>query len=197
MLPSALLLTAALHWLPPPVCDRARPSKPWVNSLLLAATARAQYGLSVEWIMGVHQEQPLPLAVVSLPGAPQARVELTAALAFVEMATAARLSGITLVPTSGFRTFEAQAALYRDYQRGRGPLAAKPGFSNHQSGHAIDIDTRSPLIRRWLWQHSARFGFVRTVPSERWHFEFWAPDESRPTRALPAPSIPLRSRPNS
>ena len=89
------------------------------------------------------------------------------------MATAARRAGIALQVNSGFRTDEEQSELYDLYRHGRGPLAARPGNSNHQSGHALDLDTRSPQVRRWLQRHAFRFGFRRTVASERWHYEYW------------------------
>ena len=41
--------------------------------------------------------------------------------------------------TSGFRSFDKQAQLYAAYKAGRGPLAAKPGNSNHELGQAIDV----------------------------------------------------------
>ncbi len=37
------------------------------------------------------------------------------------------------------RSLATQQRLYNDYKAGRGPLAAKPGTSNHGSGYAIDM----------------------------------------------------------
>lgn len=146
--------------------------------------------------MGFRAGQPLVLAVVPImppwsfgpaaarrgalrastgPFAPAdfVRAEVTTAQAFFKMAAAARRDGVPLLVNSGFRTPEAQRELYDLYRRGRGPLAAKPGSSNHQSGHALDLDTRSPKVRRWLKRHAFRFGFRRTVACERWHYEHW------------------------
>ena len=74
---------------------------------------------------------------------------------------------------SGYRTNEQQEELFRLFRRGRGPLAARPGTSNHQSGHALDLDMSLPGATRWLKRHARQFGFKRTVPSERWHWEHW------------------------
>ncbi len=41
--------------------------------------------------------------------------------------------------TSGLRSREHQAQLYAKYQAGTGPLAARPGHSNHELGQALDI----------------------------------------------------------
>jgi LAS superfamily LD-carboxypeptidase LdcB len=89
------------------------------------------------------------------------------------MAAAAHKDGIELQVSSGFRTQEEQLELFRLYRQGRGPLASRPGTSNHQSGHALDIETRELAVRLWLRRHAHRFGFLRTVPSERWHWEYW------------------------
>lgn len=43
------------------------------------------------------------------------------------------------VITSTTRTFEQQRVLYERYLAGRGPLAAKPGTSDHETGNALDI----------------------------------------------------------
>lgn len=72
---------------------------------------------------------------------------------------------------SGFRTQAEQEALYRLYRAGSGNLAARPGYSNHQDGKALDLNTRDPGVYAWLTRNGARFGFKRTVPSERWHWE--------------------------
>jgi hypothetical protein len=54
-------------------------------------------------------------------------------------------------------------------------LAAAPGYSNHQSGRALDLTVSS-----WLANNAARFGFKRTVPSEAWHYEFFGNDPGGP-----------------
>jgi hypothetical protein len=41
--------------------------------------------------------------------------------------------------TSGYRTYAEQAALYKAYKEGRGPLAAPPGHSSHETGQAVDV----------------------------------------------------------
>jgi len=43
------------------------------------------------------------------------------------------------VISSTTRTFEQQRVLYERYLAGRGPLAARPGTSDHETGNAIDI----------------------------------------------------------
>lgn len=60
------------------------------------------------------------------------------------------------------------------------PAVAKPGTSEHGSGRAIDLNTGGrtdflPLKTenyKWLIKNSYKFGFIRTVSSEEWHFEY-------------------------
>lgn len=60
------------------------------------------------------------------------------------------------------------------------PATAKPGSSNHGSGLAIDLNTGGrdnfqPLnsaVYSWLVKNSYKFGFIRTVKSEEWHYEY-------------------------
>ena len=85
--------------------------------------------------------------------------------------------------SSGFRTFEKQAALYRKYRRGEGHLAAAPGYSNHESGRALDLYVDHYTLS-WLQSHAAVYGFHRTVPGEAWHWEYLA-DEDKDAIARP------------
>ena len=100
-------------------------------------------------------------------------VEVHTAAAFTRMRDAAQRDRVRLRIASGFRTMAHQQALYRAYRRGRGNLAAVPGRSNHQSGHALDLNTSTPGVLRWLERNARRFGFRRTVPTEPWHWEWW------------------------
>jgi hypothetical protein len=56
-----------------------------------------------------------------------------------EAQAAAIVRGIGGTVTSQTRDHATQARLYADYLAGRGPLAAPPGHSAHESGTAIDI----------------------------------------------------------
>jgi LAS superfamily LD-carboxypeptidase LdcB len=53
------------------------------------------------------------------------------------------------------------------------PATGKPGYSNHQDGLAYDFNvTGFPLVYAWLVKNAHAHGFVRTVTSERWHWEY-------------------------
>lgn len=100
-------------------------------------------------------------------------VEKKTAAAFLRMRSAAEREGVYISIVSGFRTYDEQARLRRLYEQGRGNLAAQPGYSNHQDGRALDLNTADPGVYRWLNRHAAAYGFKRTVPSESWHWEYW------------------------
>ena len=88
------------------------------------------------------------------------------------MRAAAARTGVALRVVSGFRTMEEQTWLYRAWRAGFGNLAARPGYSSHQSGRAIDLNTLTPGVAGWIAAHARRFGFRPTVPSEPWHWEY-------------------------
>ena len=200
MFAPTLLLSAVLGHLPSPGIHVAmQGALPWVTATVLGARLHRDLGLTPAATVGFRSGRPQVLAVVaieppwalpvtapagtvaSLPpkvpaaadGSGAVRAEVCTATAFFKMAVAARQAGVVLQVNSGFRTDEEQQELYDLYRQGRGPLAARPGNSNHQSGHALDLDTRVPKVRRWLQRHAFRFGFRRTVSSERWHYEYW------------------------
>jgi hypothetical protein len=98
--------------------------------------------------------------------------------AFLKMQKAAHAAGVALTINSGFRTNEEQQYFYNCYKTKKcnsGNLAAKPGYSNHQSGRALDLQTSS-----WLASNASKFGFKRTVPSEPWHYEYSGADPGGP-----------------
>lgn len=99
-------------------------------------------------------------------------LEAKTARAFRQMANAARKVGIYLGIRSGFRSHEKQTELYERYRNGWGNLAARPGYSNHQNGRAVDIYLEEPAVYEWLAKHARRFGFEQTVKREAWHWEY-------------------------
>jgi hypothetical protein len=110
------------------------------------------------------------------------KVEWKTANAFYRMAKAAAKDGVKIAVVSGFRSNSEQAYLYNCYKCGccnGGNLAAPPGYSNHQSGHALDLNTSSAGVYSWLSKHGGSYGFKRTVPSEAWHWEWWGEDKGQ------------------
>ena len=99
-------------------------------------------------------------------------VEVNTAEMFLRMKEEAAKDGITLRINSGFRTMEEQVRLYAKYKSGTGNLAAKPGYSNHQNGIALDIGNKPKENVYWLRRNAKRFGFYERVKTEDWHWEY-------------------------
>ena len=92
------------------------------------------------------------------------------------MIDAANQEGVLIWTSSGFRTFAKQEELVREKGlASEGGLAAAAGYSNHQNGIAVDFD----IVRdngkpfEWLVMNAWKYGFIRTVAKERWHWEYW------------------------
>jgi len=117
-----------------------------------------------------------------------------AAAAWQAMKAEAQAEGIVLEIVSAFRGLEEQAQIIRDKQARGMPmetiltLSAAPGYSEHHTGRAADINTPGCEEReepfehteafRWLSAHAGRFGFGLTYPRgnalgfiyEPWHW---------------------------
>ena len=113
--------------------------------------------------------------------------------AFEKMWTAAREEeGHYLVIESGFRTYKYQKEIYDDYARKRGAsyadsIAARPGYSEHQTGLALDIyswscstanEFKNTKVYEWLINNSYKYGFILRYPENKdnitgYNFESW------------------------
>lgn len=109
-----------------------------------------------------------------------------------EMVLAALKDGVKLSLRSAFRSNQEQQKLYdryqawKKYQSGESsvpsqesPPAARPGFSNHQQGLAVDIYEAAISLGgydseafKWLEKNASRFSFENTVSGEPWHWEY-------------------------
>ena len=122
------------------------------------------------------------------------RLTPAAAAAWRKMKAAAAADGVVLKLISAFRSVDRQVEILReklaDGQTVEEILSASapPGYSEHHTGRAIDIDTdgvapleiefeRTPAFA-WLSRNAARFGFVLSFPEgnrygyqyEPWHW---------------------------
>lgn len=103
----------------------------------------------------------------------------------------AKLEGVTLYITSGFRDESRQATLYAEAvtKYGSETEAAKWVLPAHSSHHpdGLAVDVNYPGGRsgaQWLEQNGSRFGLCRVYGNEWWHFEgAIAPGESCPPLA--------------
>ncbi len=116
--------------------------------------------------------------------------------AFIEMWNAAYSDGIYLLILSGYRSYADQEKEYNYYYNLRGTtyadsIAAHPGYSEHQTGLALDIyskecssqnDFENSNTYKWLIDNSYKYGFILRYPKgkekitgynyESWHFRY-------------------------
>jgi predicted chitinase len=103
------------------------------------------------------------------------------ACAFSRLQAGAASAGYRLTINSGFRVLARQTYFWNCYQEklsnrpkpwcNNGNKAARPGTSNHGTGIALDLNL-STSAYGWMRNNAARYGFIRTVSSETWHWEY-------------------------
>ncbi len=115
--------------------------------------------------------------------------------AFLNMFNAAKKEGLTLIINSSYRSYEEQDEVYNDYKSSRGEeyadkIAARAGFSEHQTGMAVDIQTYGSTGAtfeefdefKWLSENAYKYGFILRYPKgkehitgyeyESWHYRY-------------------------
>ncbi len=123
------------------------------------------------------------------------RMERETYAAFEEMFAAAQAAGYQLYVTSGYRGYEEQEEVFASYlaegdEEHALKYAAKPGYSEHQTGRAIDVFTpgettssfASSPVAAWLAEHAYEYGFILRYPEgkedltgysyEPWHYRY-------------------------
>lgn len=136
-------------------------------------------------------------------------VNILIAPSFLDMRDAAKRDGIIIKVSSGFRApydsidaksskgtvvkASSQQYLYDGWiaKKPGFNLAAKPGGSPHGYGIGMDLNTGGKSqarfsnvdrkIYQWLCENSWKYGFVRSVVNEEWHFDY------RPEKAKKGP----------
>ncbi|HEX6376410.1 MAG TPA: D-alanyl-D-alanine carboxypeptidase family protein [Allosphingosinicella sp.] len=144
-----------------------------------------RFGANAAWSNGTYTGQ---VTLVKLVGTDKEIKYLSEATCdkFLAMAEAARADNVTIGVNSGFRSYPEQKFLYEGRQKGLPGFAPanRPGTSKHQNGVAFDIDVNgggSNPVYVWLSKNATRFGFLRTVKSEPWHWEY-LPDKAAAAR---------------
>jgi D-alanyl-D-alanine carboxypeptidase len=110
----------------------------------------------------------------------------------LEMSDAAKKDGVTLIFSSGYRSFAYQKYVFAREVRNYGQAAAeresaRPGASQHQLGTAIDFGSITDAFSqtragKWLAAHAWEYGFSLSYPQgyegvtgyryEGWHYRY-------------------------
>ena len=115
--------------------------------------------------------------------------------AFKKMWHAAKSKDLNLIITSSYRTYSEQESLWDSYANKNGDdwadlYAARAGYSEHQTGLAIDIVTYNSTMdnfdksdeAKWLKKNAYKYGFILRYPKgkeditgydyEPWHYRY-------------------------
>jgi D-alanyl-D-alanine carboxypeptidase len=118
-----------------------------------------------------------------------------AAGSFETMYSAAMSAGQAFQVTSSYRSYASQISTYNYWvstsgKTGADTYSARPGYSEHQTGLAVDLEAGSCALScfggssqyGWLQQHAADYGFIQRYPAgqqaitgyetEEWHYRF-------------------------
>ena len=175
---------------PTPTFDRGAESLTDPNSLWVIVDKRSP--------LTPRSYVPPDLVAVPVPHTNAPQLRRVAASAVVRMFAAAQHVGLDLASNSAYRSFASQTTVYDEdlHAHGRAAadtLTARPGYSEHQTGLAIDIGAVSGRCSlsacfastpegEWLARNAWRFGFVLRYPKgytnitgydfEPWHYRY-------------------------
>ncbi len=111
---------------------------------------------------------------------------------FVKMSDAAKKEGVSIRAVSAYRTEDYQRRLYNKKIKTLGKdnvdnYSARAGFSEHQTGLAVDINTtktsfENTNVFKWLQKHAHEYGYILRYPKgkkwitgyeyEPWHYRY-------------------------
>lgn len=118
-----------------------------------------------------------------------------ARLAFEKLCAAAKASGYPIWAVSSYRDYRKQAEVYDSFLNPNDPasaaardlIAARPGFSEHQTGLAVDFSrvdasVMSAEVNKWMGKNAHKYGFIIRYPAgkedvtgvtnEPWHLRY-------------------------
>ena len=120
------------------------------------------------------------------------KVRVVAYNAFLDMWNAANEEGYYLMINSSYRSYEDQEIVYNNYKNSSGErfadsIAARPGSSEHQTGLALDIFSKTNTNKntfsqtdeaKWLKENAHNYGFILRYPEDKvditgYSFESW------------------------
>lgn len=117
-----------------------------------------------------------PGVPLRVPGNESMQVRQVTATALEKMFADAKRDGITLMLSSGYRSYTYQVNLYNGYVKSQGQAtadtqSARPGYSEHQTGLAVDVEPASRKCEleqcfgdtpegTWVADNAYKYGFL-------------------------------------
>ena len=150
------------------------------------------------WVV-VNKQRPLnpndyaPSDLTPVGNGQTMRVE--AASALTKMFSDAKAAGYSLVAQSAYRSYATQVNTYNSEVKAYGQAqadteSARPGYSEHQTGWAVDIGAPGCYLdcfgtkpdSKWVLDNAYKYGFILRYPSDKsditgyrnepWHFRY-------------------------
>lgn len=97
--------------------------------------------------------------------------------AFEKMCAGAGKAGCRIYAVSAYRSYARQAELYESYTPNGNPATrdlyvARPGYSEHQTGLAVDVNHNSAMqgsdpVYQWLEKNAYKYGFILRFPKDK------------------------------
>lgn len=160
-----------------------------VDELVARVSCKAKEPTYIGGILIVNKTYGLPATFD--PGADS---EMLAA--FSSMRQDAQKQGLTLINSSNYRSYDDQVRLYKKYvlrdgQAQADTYSARPGFSEHQTGLVIDLNSVDDSFAgtpeaEWVAQNAYKYGFIVRYPKgkeditgyqyEPWHIRYLGVD---------------------
>ncbi len=145
-----------------------------------------------------------PKVPLRVPGNESMQLRSDAAGALQDMFAAANREGIKLMLSSGYRSYTYQVGLYNEYVAVQGKAkadkeSARPGYSEHQTGLAVDVEPLSRTCElkqcfantntgKWVAINAYKYGFIVRYPKDKteitgysyepWHLRYVGTDLS-------------------
>jgi D-alanyl-D-alanine carboxypeptidase len=192
-----------------PLVSTSQPSKKVVTA---ESFNKSQYSLTDPnsiWVI-VNKQHPIqpinfvpsdlvfPNVTLRIPGQTEMMMRSVAATALEQFFAGAVAAGYKLEISTAYRSYDYQQILYDNYVSTAGQAAAdmesaRPGYSEHQTGLAVDIRTQSNQCSleacfgslpegQWLAANAYKYGFIQRYPAnkvaitgyeyEPWHFRY-------------------------
>jgi D-alanyl-D-alanine carboxypeptidase len=146
----------------------------------------------------VPADLTVPSVPLVSPGADNMQMRAATASAITQLFANAKQAGLNLEVVSGYRSYTYQQTVYSRYVTRSGQTtadqeSARPGYSEHQTGLAVDIGAASGKCAleaclgttpegQWLAANAYRYGFILRYPADKvtvtgyeyepWHFRY-------------------------
>jgi D-alanyl-D-alanine carboxypeptidase len=187
----ASILTASASATSPPLFDETQHSLTAADSIWVIANKKNP--------LKPLKYVPANLVKISKNNPYRLQLAKPAGVALVHLMNAAKAAGVgNITMVSGYRSYTTQKAVHADAVRKWGlvdgeKLAARPGFSEHQTGLAVDIYEPKQGCRirvcfgatkagAWVKKNAWKYGFIIRYPDgatpttgyqyEPWHLRF-------------------------